>query len=345
MKKKIVEINIPAYVEFYGEKHISCEPTTEEIRLAVQNADFEEKRSFQGDIDELKSEWNKGVKSIDEYCARRREFHARRIAYFVKTNGWREPILLCVDGKTILDGSHRLKAAKYVGCEQVNVIVTSASTSFSDKEKNKLWLVMAREKNIKKALSEVGVQILQNELVTEIISIDDGLELRPPSESDVSAIVKALQEHQIYERTIMIPFPYSEKDGKEFVEICSQRCAEYGHPIDWGIYRRGAGLIGMIGFNEAPSASVDAEGVGYWLAKPYWNQGIMTRALKKVTELGFKEYGFKRLEMPIFSFNVASCRVAEKCGYRHEKDLPDAYKKDGKTIDAKLYVACEKDGI
>lgn len=162
--------------------------------------------------------------------------------------------------------------------------------------------------------------------------------MRPPNESDVSAIVSALQDREIYERTIMIPFPYGENDGKGFVELCSERCVQYGHSLDWGIYKQEAGLIGMIGFNGAPKASADAERVGYWLAKPYWNQGIMTRVLKKVTEMGFKEYGFKRLEMPIFSFNVASCRVAEKCGYRHEKDLPAAYEKDGQLVDAKLYV-------
>jgi len=169
----------------------------------------------------------------------------------------------------------------------------------------------------------------------EIIRIDDDIELRNPDNSDIPAFVSALKDREIYERTIMIPFPYSERDGKAFVELCSQKHARDGRPMDWGIYKRGGGLIGMIGFNEATNASV---GVGYWLAKPYWGQGIMTRVLRKVTELAFKEYGFKQLEMPIFSFNIASCRVAEKCGYHFEKDLPAAYRKDGQTIDAKLYV-------
>ncbi|MFA5160240.1 MAG: GNAT family N-acetyltransferase [Candidatus Omnitrophota bacterium] len=172
----------------------------------------------------------------------------------------------------------------------------------------------------------------------EIISIDGGFELHPPEESDVPAIVKALQNREIYERTIMIPFPYSEKDGREFVEICSQRFFQYSHPMDWGIYKLGTGLIGMIGFTDATSVIADTKGVGYWLAKAYWGQGIMPQVLRKVTDMGFKQYGFKRLEMPIFSFNNASCRVAEKCGYRFEKDLPAAYQKGGKTIDAKLYV-------
>lgn len=176
-----------------------------------------------------------------------------------------------------------------------------------------------------------------------VIPIDESLELRPPNPSDVPALVRALADREIYERTIMIPFPYSEKDGNEFVEICSQRCSRYGHPMDWGIYKRGTGLIGMIGFTEAINAITDTKGVGYWLAKSYWGQGIMAQALRKITELGFSQYGFKRLEMPIFSFNIASCRVAEKCGYHYEKDLPATYQKDGKTIDAKLYVINKAD--
>ena len=35
--------------------------------------------------------------------------------------------------------------------------------------------------------------------------------------------------------------------------------------------------------------------------------------------------------------NKASCRVAEKCGYKFEKLVPAAYEKDGKKIDGKLY--------
>ncbi len=63
----------------------------------------------------------------------------------------------------------------------------------------------------------------------------------------------------------------------------------------------------------------------------------MTKVLKLITERGFKEYKLKRIEMNIFSTNKASCRVAEKCGYKFEKLIPAAYEKDGKKIDTKLY--------
>ena len=50
----------------------------------------------------------------------------RRIVYFV-VNGWEEPILLCKDGCTISDGLHRLKAAIYLGLEEVEVKLGDAS--------------------------------------------------------------------------------------------------------------------------------------------------------------------------------------------------------------------------
>ncbi len=172
----------------------------------------------------------------------------------------------------------------------------------------------------------------------ETIAVNEGIFLRPPVNSDVPCLVGALKEREIYERTIMIPYPYTEEDGRGFIELTSKRLDEFGHAMDWGIYKKNEGLIGMIGFYGKSKETPDVDGIGYWLAKPYWNQGIMAQVLKKITELGFEKYGFKRLEMPIFSSNQASCRVAEKCGYRHEKDLPAACQKDGKAIDAKLYV-------
>jgi len=108
--------------------------------------------------------------------------------------------------------------------------------------------------------------------------------------------------------------------------------------MDWGIFEINEGLIGMISFDGESKLNPAIERIGYWLAKPYWNQGIMTRVLKRITTLGFKDHGFSRLEASIFSFNRASCRVAVKCGFRHVEDLPAAYQKDGSPIDAKLYV-------
>jgi RimJ/RimL family protein N-acetyltransferase len=51
--------------------------------------------------------------------------------------------------------------------------------------------------------------------------------------------------------------------------------------------------------------------IGYWIGRPYWGQGVATRALG--------EFLNHVLERPLFAFvakhNVASLRVLEKCGF------------------------------
>ena len=119
VKKKITEIKNVLYAVY----NISCEPTKEEIEKAVREKDFEV-RAFQKDLAELNTEWNKNAENRkEEYCLQQRRFHIRRIAYFV-LYGWKEPILLCEDGCTVLDGLHRLKAAIHLSLEEVEVIVT-----------------------------------------------------------------------------------------------------------------------------------------------------------------------------------------------------------------------------
>ena len=59
----------------------------------------------------------------------------------------------------------------------------------------------------------------------------------------------------------------------------------------------------------------DAE-VGYWVARPYWNRGICTEALRLLIDYCFREKGFRTLWADFFPDNPASGKVMEKCGFR-----------------------------
>ena len=86
LKKKVSEIyNTP-----YGQNCVSCEPSKEEIERAVREQN-PEKRGFQDDLSELIAEWEKVSRS--EYYDHIRQYHARRIAFFVE-NKWHDPIAL-----------------------------------------------------------------------------------------------------------------------------------------------------------------------------------------------------------------------------------------------------------
>ena len=56
--------------------------------------------------------------------------------------------------------------------------------------------------------------------------------------------------------------------------------------------------------------------IGYWVAKPYWNQGICTEAMRLMIDYYFNIKGFECLWSDFFIDNPASGHVMEKCGFR-----------------------------
>lgn len=173
---------------------------------------------------------------------------------------------------------------------------------------------------------------------SEKIEVSQGLFLSPPERGDISSFVSLLSEKEIYDNTIMIPYPYTDHDAESFVRLTQLRHKAYGKPLDWAIRQTGGKLAGMISFHGRSQFDPLREEVGYWLGKSFWNQGIMTSVLKRFIVLGFETYGFERLELPIFTSNAASKRVAEKCGFRFQERKAGAHKKDELTFDTDLYV-------
>ena len=51
------------------------------------------------------------------------------------------------------------------------------------------------------------------------------------------------------------------------------------------------------------------------LNQNYWNQGLLTEALKVLTEFSFEQFGLKKLILLIDKENVPSKKVALKSGY------------------------------
>ena len=82
---------------------------------------------------------------------------------------------------------------------------------------------------------------------------------------------------------------------------------ETGEPI---------GCMGYLTHGESniDIAPNDAE-LGYWIAKPYWNQGLCTEALQAMIEHCFNVKQFHTLWADFFVDNPASGRVMEKCGF------------------------------
>ena len=59
-------------------------------------------------------------------------------------------------------------------------------------------------------------------------------------------------------------------------------------------------------------------GVGYWLGPQARGRGVATRALRLLSGWALEELPLARLELTCAPDNVASQRVAERCGFRRE---------------------------
>ena len=79
--------------------------------------------------------------------------------------------------------------------------------------------------------------------------------------------------------------------------------------------------IGSLGIEEYDEkimpelADKKCREIGYVLAKPYWGQGLMPEAVKRVIRWLFEEVGLDVILCAHFDWNNQSHRVQEKCGF------------------------------
>jgi ribosomal-protein-alanine N-acetyltransferase len=154
---------------------------------------------------------------------------------------------------------------------------------------------------------------------------------------DKAAYLEHLQEKEIYDRTLAIPYPYTEEAADWWIQHVAEETKAQGRSVNWAIRRSDGYLIGGIGHHELVVGKTHKAEIGYWLAKPYWGRGIMTDAVRRVSDFSFRELQLIRLTAHVFAFNTASARVLEKAGYQLEGRLRLHYKKNGRLGDGLLY--------
>jgi [ribosomal protein S5]-alanine N-acetyltransferase len=55
--------------------------------------------------------------------------------------------------------------------------------------------------------------------------------------------------------------------------------------------------------------------LAYWIAEPYWGQGIASEAVRLMTNYIFETFVINRIVAEVFECNKASMRVLEKNGF------------------------------
>ena len=169
------------------------------------------------------------------------------------------------------------------------------------------------------------------------IVVSDQVHLSEFRASDKDALITYLNDRDIYDRTLRIPFPYTDAAADQWLALVAKVTRQQGRPVHWAIRSADDALIGGCGFDGLQIGTSYRAEVGYWLAKPFWGRGIMTAVVQRVCRHAFEEFGLVKITAHVFSHNPASARVLEKCGFRQEGLLRKHFLKDGQFLDARLF--------
>jgi RimJ/RimL family protein N-acetyltransferase len=139
------------------------------------------------------------------------------------------------------------------------------------------------------------------------------IRLRPWQDSDAETLFKYASDPDVGPRAGWPPH----KSVEESLEII--RTVFHSEGMWAVIWKESEEAIGCVGYLPASASNLkianDECEVGYWIARPYWDKGICTEALKMVIDYCFNKKGFTTLWGDYFPSNPASGRVMEKCGF------------------------------
>ena len=157
--------------------------------------------------------------------------------------------------------------------------------------------------------------------------------LRPWSISDLEQLVEYANNPKISSNlTNAFPHPYLEEHGRRFIEFATKDDPIHIFAIDLN-----GKAIGGIGVHPQSDIFCFNAELGYWIAEPYWGQGIATFAIQQIIEFAFNTFDINRLFARPFGSNLASQKVLEKSGFTHEATLKKSIYKNGIYLDELIY--------
>lgn len=157
--------------------------------------------------------------------------------------------------------------------------------------------------------------------------------LRPCKKTDLNSLVTSLNNKNVTKFMSRVPYPYAINDGKKWIRRCIQKNkkrkkAIFAVEIDGEV----TGSVGLDPIKKNHKAEI-----GYWLSEQHWNKGIISEALRIVTDYGFIKLRLRRIQAHVFKQNKPSARILEKNGYKKEGLLKKYFYKNGAYSDAYLY--------
>ena len=169
----------------------------------------------------------------------------------------------------------------------------------------------------------------------------DRLLLRPMRMSDARDLYTYASDPEVSRHVLWEPHQ-SIHDSRQMLRAVRWQYRR-GLPSSYAIVLKKSGrMIGTIGFMWVNTEYRSAE-VGYSLARSYWNQGLMTEALKRLLTFGFEELRLNRIEAQHETDNPASGRVMAHAGMRYEGTMRQRIVNKGHYADVAVYAILQGD--
>ena len=159
--------------------------------------------------------------------------------------------------------------------------------------------------------------------------------LRPFAPDDAPTVQELLSDAAIAAGTLRIPHPYPAGAAAAWIASLPPKWAT-GRFAAWALADAASDVVrGAISLRIAP-AHHRAE-VGYWVARTAWGQGYATAAVRAIITYGFESLELPRIEGHCDAANLASARVMQRAGMRHEGQVRGAVVRDGVPRDLERY--------
>lgn len=130
------------------------------------------------------------------------------------------------------------------------------------------------------------------------------------------------------------PYPYTLENAKWYANYCITNGEEKQCCRAIVVDGKAVGNISVQIKDDIYCKSAE---MGYWLGEPFWNKGIITKAIMQMCEFAFENYDIVRIFAEPFAHNIASRKALVKAGFKLEGVLEKSVYKNGEFYDSCIY--------
>ena len=147
-----------------------------------------------------------------------------------------------------------------------------------------------------------------------VLTAPGGVTLRPwrNDAADVAVVLRAAAEPSIAHYSPSIANVDGDAGAKRWLAD-----RELASRMEWAVEQTVGNVVGRVCLCAIDDESAVAD-VGYWLLADARGKGLATIVVNAVAAWAFDDGGFGRLAIEHELDNVASCQVAERCGFAFE---------------------------